>query len=566
MKPLKKILCAVTAMIVAISFAACGKTDASVGESSSQPIESNSTSGGTKYDPATRPAGKKIVIYCGGSSEYSVVKGTEEKVVKKAVEDAYYADTGISLDLDVQYLGTNMQSVLANSLVAHDQVDIVVSHTRFDSGIDDYAIGQGIYYDLGRLISRYGTNISEKTDLNTMTTFTEEIVGIPSYVNPYKHGILVRKDYMRAVGYTDDAAEAQEKGLTLLTTIEQFEDMCKKMKSKNVTGQDEDSAYSVSGAIWDIEKVFTGAFSNAGYFFYGETQNEKGETIIAPGFAQEGFKDLLQMEYRWVKDAKILPSDANTQSLEASEGQFISGLTGVFMTDPTVSHLIKVARKTKALNPEAEFTVLGPLAQEKTPEKKGFMRLSTGYKAAVVMSTSKNAEDIVKYVNWMYSDVKNYNLCMYGVEGAHWVNNGDGTYSYPEGKESYLTKAPYSGIFALVENQNMSDLLYSGYTEQERGWITASRNKDFYVDNDIIDYILPRNAGMSKLHSASLNMYWNGVAASAWSGNANPSRLGVPDDPNLTYAEYFRQQYLKADKEYLDFLTQQYNLMKQLRG
>lgn len=337
------------------------------------------------------------------------------------------------------------------------------------------------------------------------------------------------------------------------------------MKSKNVTGQDEDSAYSVSGAIWDIEKVFTGAFSNAGYFFYGETQNEKGETIIAPGFAQEGFKDLLQMEYRWVKDAKILPSDANTQSLEASEGQFISGLTGVFMTDPTVSHLIKVARKTKALNPEAEFTVLGPLAQEKTPEKKGFMRLSTGYKAAVVMSTSKNAEDIVKYVNWMYSDVKNYNLCMYGVEGAHWVNNGDGTYSYPEGKESYLTKAPYSGIFALVENQNMSDLLYSGYTEQERGWITASRNKDFYVDNDIIDYILPRNAGMSTLHSASLNMYWNGVAASAWSGNANPSRTSNMN-PNLTYAEYYRQEYLKEDKEYLDFLTQQYNLMKQLRG
>ena len=85
------------------------------------------------------------------------------------------------------------------------------------------------------------------------------------------------------------------------------------MKSKDVTGQDEDSNYSVSGAIWDIEKVFTGAFSNAGYFFYGETQNEKGETIIAPGFAQEGFKDLLQMEYRWVNDAKILPSDANTQ-------------------------------------------------------------------------------------------------------------------------------------------------------------------------------------------------------------------------------------------------------------
>ena len=81
MKALKKILCAVTAMIVAISFASCGKTGSSTGGDNSQSVESNSGSG-TKYDPATRPAGKKIVIYCGGSSEYSVVKGSEEAVVK----------------------------------------------------------------------------------------------------------------------------------------------------------------------------------------------------------------------------------------------------------------------------------------------------------------------------------------------------------------------------------------------------------------------------------------------------------------------------------------------------
>ena len=560
MKHFKKVFCLIMALAIACSLMACGGKKNDSGSS-----QQSSGSGDGKYDPATRPAGKKIVIYCGGSSEYSVVKGSEENDVKKAVEDAYYADTGVSLDFQVSYLGTNMTSVLANSLVAHDQVDVVISHTRFDSGIDDYAIGQGIYYDLARLVARYGHNISEKTDLNTMTTFNDELVGIPSCVNPYKHGILVRKDYMRAAGYTDDAVEAEEKGLTLLTTIEQFEDMCKKMKSKAITGQDSDSSYSISGAIWDIEKVFSGAFANAGYFFYGETTNDKGETIIAPGFAQEGFKDLLQMEYRWVHDSKILPSDANTQSLEASEGQFVAGLTGVFMTDPTVSHLIKVARKAKAQNPEAEFTVLGPLAQEKSPEKKGFMRLSTGYKAAVVMSSSSNAEDIVKYLNWMYSDEENYNLCAYGVEGKHWVNNGDGTYSYPEGKESYLTKAPYSGIFSLVENQNMSNLLYSGYTAEERAWIANSQNESCYVKNDIIDYILPRNAGMSQLHSTSLNTYWNGVAASAWSGNTNPSNKSS-ENPKMTLAEFYRVNYLEDDAEYLDFLTQQYNIMKQMRG
>lgn len=561
MKHLKRILCLLCVFVMAVACLACGCSKPT--EESSSQGASSGTSG--KYDASKRPAGTKIVVYCGGSSEYSVVRGSDEEAVTKAIEDAYYEDTGISLDFEVSYLGNNMSSVLANSLVAGDQVDVVISHTRFDSGIDDYALTQDIYYDLSRLVNRFGYNIAEKTDLRTMTTFSEELIGIPSYVSPYKYGILVRKDYMRATGYTDDPAEATENGLTLLTTVEQFEDMCKKMKSKSVTGLDEDSSYSVSGAIWDIEKVFTGAFSNAGYFFYGETTDEDGETIIAPGFAQEGFKDLLQMEYRWVNDSKILPSDANTQTLEASEGVFASGLTGVFVTDPTVTHLIKVARKAKALNPDAEFTILGPLAQEKSPEKKGFMRLSTGYKAAVVMKTSKNAENIVKYLNWMYSSADNYNLCTYGVEGVHWVNNGDGTYSYPAGKENYLSKAPYSGILNFVENENMSNLLYSGYTEQERGWIANSKNKDFYVDNDIVDYILPRNAGMSLLHATSLNVYWNGLASQAWNGSSNPSK---PSSENsaITSAEYFRLNYLEEDAEYLQFVTQQYNLMKQLRG
>ena len=111
----------------------------------------------------------------------------------------------------------------------------------------------------------------------------------------------------------------------------------------------------------------------------------------------------------------------------------------------------------------------------------------------------------------------------------------------------------------------MSDLVYSGYTEQERGWLTAARNKDLYVKNDIIDYILPRNEGMSQKHSAALNTYWNGVAASAWSGNSDPSRKST-DNPNITNAEFYRLNYLEDDAEYLEFVTDQYKLMKQLRG
>lgn len=548
----KRIVCLALALASAVAFAGCG--------SGTDNPENPSGPGGT----GERPDAKKIVIFCGGSSEYSVVKGSAEDEVITAIEEAYYEDSGILLDFDVAYLGTNMSSKLSTSLAAHDQVDLAISHTRYDSGIDDYALAQNIYYDLSDTIDLYGPNIAEKTDLSILTTFGQEVIGIPANVNPYKYGILVRKDYMKKAGYTDSAEEAAANSdLTLLTTIEQFTDMCKKMKSKEITGLSTDSAYSVSGAIWDIEKVFTGAFGDAGYFSYQEITDGNGNvTSLVPGFGTAAYQDLLQMEYDWAAKDGILSKNTNTISLEASEGDFVSGKTGVFVTDPTVTHLIKVARQAKAQNANAEFTVIGPLAREATPEKKGFIRATSGYKAAIVMKESKMAEDIVKFLNWMYSDVENYNLCKYGVEGKHWVNNGDGTYSFPAGKEEYLTKAPYSGIISLVDNEEMSNLIYSGYSAEERGWIAMAQKAENYVKNDVIDFVLPRNAGMTQLHTQSLNNYYNSVAVPAWNGGSDPSGL----IEGMKRSAYFMQEYLEMDKDYLTWLTGQYVLMKLSRG
>lgn len=545
----KKLVCLALALTAAVTFAGCNKP---------------APGPGPNPDDPNRPDAKKVVIFCGGSAEYSVVKGSEEDKVITAIEEAYYEDSGVLLDFDVAYLGTNMSSKLATTLAAHDQVDIAISHTRYDSGIDDYALAQNIYYDLSDLIDIHGPNIREKTDLSILTTFGQEIIGIPAYVNPYKYGILVRKDYMKKAGYTDNAEEAAANpSFTLLETVEQFTDMCVKMKSKSITGLGTDSQYSISGAIWDIEKVFTGAFGDAGYFTYREITDKEGEiTSVVPGFGTVDYQALLQTEYDWVKEYGILSANTNSMSLEASEGDFIAGKTGVFMTDPTVTHLIKVARQAKTQNPDAEFTVIGPLSREATPEKKGFVRATTGYKAAIVMKESKMATDIVKFVNWMYSDPDNYNLCKYGIEDEHWVNNGDGTYSFPAGKEEYLTKAPYSGIIALVDNENMSNLLYSGYSAEERAWIALSQKEENYVKNDVIDYILPRNAAMSQLHTQSLNNYYNSAATLAWNGSSNPSGL----IEGQTRAQYFMNEYLQMDKEYITWLTRQYVLMKKSRG
>ena len=479
----------------------------------------------------------------------------------EAIEQKYYEDTGISLDFNVAFLGMNMKDRLTASLAGGDQVDMAISHSRTGTGIDDYAISNSCYYDLADLIDSYGDNIYDNSDLDIMTTVNQEIIAFPSYVNPYKYGILVRKDYMEATGYTDNANDAAEKGLKLLSCVEDFEDMCIKMRSKDVTGLDKDSAYSLSGAIWDVEKVFAGAFSNAGYWNYTEVLNDKGEIVkVLPGYATPAYEKLAKLEYDWVNKG-IISKESFVYNLSQLEGSFISGQTGVMVGDPTIDHLIEVARKTKANIPEAEFTVIGPLAMKDTPDQKGFIRPTAGYMAGVVMKTSKNAKDIVQFVDWMYSDEDNYSLCRLGIEGEHWINNGDGTYSYPAGKEEYLLNAPYSGALSIVENQMISNLVYNGYTEEEKTWINLAQNKANYVVNDTVDFIMPVTEALGTSHTDALNNFYTGVAKNVWTGETNP--LSIMD--GKTRVALYQELYLQQDKDYLEYLVSKYKLMKQSR-
>lgn len=52
-----------------------------------------------------KPTPTEIVIYAGGSSEYSWSKGKEEADVIRAVQDKYYEDTGRNLKFNISYLG-----------------------------------------------------------------------------------------------------------------------------------------------------------------------------------------------------------------------------------------------------------------------------------------------------------------------------------------------------------------------------------------------------------------------------------------------------------------------------
>lgn len=544
---MKKLLALFLALGLCLPVAACGNP------------QSGGPDGGTETGDST-----KIVIYVGGSSEYTVVKGSDEDRVIEAVEQKYYEDTQVKLDFEVNYLGSSMMTSLPSALSGGTQIDIVISHAKGGNGIDDFVISNDAYYDLADLLSEYGSSILEKSSsaMSNVTTIEGNVIGFPSVIDPYKYGILVRKDYMEQAGYTDDPEKVSE-GKILVDNLEDFTDMCIKMKE--ITKY----SYSVTGAIWDLEKsLVTGAYADGGYFNFVAKKDASGNiTSVLPGFALDEYAEILAQEYRWVAEDEIISKDANSLSLSLAEQEFISGKTGVFLTDPSINHLITVARKTKAYaeeqNKTAEFTVLPPLKATKTSTKKGYVRNSEATFIASVMYKSKNAEAIVKFVNWMYSNEENYRLCKYGIEGVHYIDNKDGTYSYPEGKDEYFTSQPYSGILALVENQNVCDLKYDGYTDEEKEWIAIAADKDNYVDNNVVDYLMPANEEMNNIYDTARNRIYIDLAIPAWNGRSDPLGILESVEGKPTRFQQYKNKYLEEATDYTSWVTNMYKILIQ---
>lgn len=497
----------------------------------------------------------KIVIYAGGSSEFAWVKGSEETEIIDYIEQAYYEETGILLDFEITFTGKDLGTQMTNAIAAGDPLDIAISHTRGGAGIDDTMIANDWYCDITEYLEEYGENILENIQgdpMDALTTVDNEVIGIPSVISPYKFGILVRKDWMEACGYTDDTDKAQTEyaagvNYKLVNNLETFEEMCLAMKAKYELN------HVVTGAPWDLEKVLTlGAFGDSGYFTYTTRTDASGKEQVVPGFATEEYEKVLKKEYDWAK-AGIVSNEAEIILLEQGEKNFIAGKTGVFVLDPTVQHLIQVARRCKEINETAEFTVLGALTENANSTQKGFMKNTPATFAACILKTSQNVAEIIKFMNWVYASEENYNLCRYGIEGTHWIDNGDGTYSYPEGKESYVTEPPYSGILTLVENQNISNLTYQGYSDEEKAWIATAADESNYINNDMINYMWPSAPDSIKNSYTQQKNTLYGRASEAWSGRVDPAQ---------NYSADVSAYLLGGGAAYQDFLTQQYELMK----
>lgn len=546
---MKKLLCAALAACMLLGLCAC--------RDSGTPTPKPSGS----WEEAKKNAAE-ITVYVDASNIYgSYIKGSDEAYVKDAIEKKFYEDTGNAVNFQVNYESHATFNTKFGGVMTTGKWDMAVSYLG-QAGLDEIVLKQDVSMDLADLLDNYehiGEAIAPEV-MNATTTLTGEVVGIPSSVKSKTKGILIRKDYMTKAGYTEDKAEAAASGgkLKFCQTIDDFTDMMRKMKAEIPA-----CTMPLIGNSYDIEFAITaGACGTPGYQYKSVIYNDDGSIDkVVPGWLSEGYDKVLGYEYLWQKEG-LWEADNQVKTKEQRITDYSNGKGAIYCVDTNILELIDVARQVKAVDKNAEFTILGPLdavdAQGKAIENSGaFVEVSKATDCMIINKRSDKAELILAYFDWLYSDVKNYELCSYGIEGEHWVDAGEGYYAFPAGKEDrYLTNPPYSGVFKFLHNDDFAYRLFNNYTEEERGWIEKVESAKTIANPTDCMLFYNMTAAVANGYQTAENNFYLNCPTKAWNASA---------DPAVTYPEYSAMYFTQA-AEYIEWLTQQYKLYIAQRG
>lgn len=529
--------------------------------------------GETDYSTVDNGTGK-LTIYLDESQVYGIYQqGSQEATVEQAIEQKFKADTGLNLDLEIMYESHGTFNNKFGAVMAGGDWDAAVSYLG-QAGLNDTVLGQDVTLDLSNYLEGF-YNLRRAVDKKAFyatTTMEEEIIGIPSVNKTKMKSILIRKDYMREVGYTESAEEAAASNgqLKHCRTIVDFDTMLRKMKEEIPA-----CTMPIIGNYYDLEfTILAGACGTAGYQYSSINYNADGSVKeIVPGWLSEGYQDMLNWEYKWQKDGIWEKNHTNKQDSQRLS-DFATGKGAVYVADPSIENLIDVARQVKITNPSAEFTVLNPLdgvdASGNAIENSGaFVEVSRTQDCLIINKRSQNAELMLAYLDWMYKDVANYELCSYGIEGQHWEKKDDGFYKYPDKFSAiYEKNPPYSGAFALLHNDEYSYRRYAGYTEEELSWIAKAESANCLKNP--MDGMLTYNmsADMSNALSYAESEMYAKCATPAWNGSQDPATT-YPAQVELykTQINYGAMKNGLPDdtKDYIRWLTNQYTFYMMMR-
>ncbi len=494
--------------------------------------------------------GDAYVLTIYRSRDSGMADGARDEAVKAAIEEKFYQDTGIKISLDVKlYTNEALTDIVdVNYGNKNKNIDAIIHYLSEDSGcaIMKYAKDPDATMNLDPLLEQYGQNILKYLQMNDDGNLadragylnhdgTYERAVLTSYAKEGGFGILIRKDLMRDVmdvtGLDPEDYDVANDGYKSMT-VSEFEAVMKAIKED----PENDVTIPVNGKPWDLNRVVATAFgvdSMSGY-----SLNSNGEYTLST--LTESWNKYVDLMYTWARDG-IWENESNNTTDDQRLTNLVAGKCAAYLAYPTAEELIRVSRTFYAANTSGEeLMVIAPFASEDengnclynddgSQVVNGNLKQNRAFYGMIIPYRSANYEILIKYMDWMYSNVENYELCLYGVKGEDWIEGEDyvyngvtyKTWAYPDDKaDEYLEKSPYNGKYMLLQNINISNRLSAHYNTVEKKWYTSLYSEFPVFGNEEIEGIwLPEASRdialvLSELDSA----YVDNIRAYAWVG------------------------------------------------
>lgn len=443
----KKVISLLLCSAMAVSlFAGCGK------DSADTDTKDNSTESVADTENADDVASEPIHISVAGYF-YGPVDD-EKDVITPAIEARLLEEHGINVDIELVYIEqSNYEELINTRLAGGTAPDVFLAQsttaleTYYDQGViaswslDFFKENAPDVYEFIMSGAAYGDLIDDVELWEEFATIDGEMVTVPSFKPdgsmPYKQ-LIYRGDWLEALNITEEQ---------LPTTVDEFVDLMYRFAKEDPDGNGVDDTYGLSAT--GIKALF-GAYGMYCGFVGGTSYWMEEDGQVSNADVSDNAKEVVKIIAQMYQDGVIEPEfvtgkEAISGSYWAVSNGLVNGKYGVSALASIDHYRLKgvtgeedaggpCAQEYWAVNGEDSTFVYGPWPAGPDGDYGYGVGISVAVSESAVYNVSlmddmDKLAVIFQIMNAFAIDDELYMLAAYGIEGEHYTDNGDGTYT-----------------------------------------------------------------------------------------------------------------------------------------
>lgn len=415
----------VTALLLCMVAAVVWGCSSGKGSPGNNAGPADTAAAGTADKPASDDTPKKVekvYVYAnlgnlGVTSDVSKPEAIEE--VRKAIIDK----AGIEVIPIIPPKGSE-DDKLNILLASNEKLDIF-------KGSMSVHQANGAVMPLNDLLDAYGADSRKLWPADwtggweALSTSDGKIWGVPEVPPMAGTVVLLREDWMKKLN------------LQMPTTMDELENVLKTFKEQDPAGNGQTIPLLTS--LVDLNLSLAAGFMDVGYGMWVDSNGKVQPPVFHPGY-----KEFIGKMADWYKKGYIYKESFSTQW-----DQWIEMIKQNRVAGTALWHSAALGNQSALQEnvPEAKYVVAdqlqGPMGNVITMNG----NFTNGY---MISKNAQNPEGAMKYINWLQSDIENYMLAFFGIEGKHWRWVDKENKVYEKLNKDYVGELITAGSFAYT--------------------------------------------------------------------------------------------------------------------